>query len=114
MSSVFGDIRPHSRIFAVLEGNRGARIRTGDLADPNGARYQAAPRPDAGRSIPHRYRPRSMPTRLADIVQELEGLLRPERFDDYCPNGLQVPGCELVETVASGESDTGSRPSSAS
>ena len=27
--------------------NRGARIRTGDLADPNGARYQAAPRPDA-------------------------------------------------------------------
>jgi hypothetical protein len=33
---------------------RGARIRTGDLADPNGARYQAAPRPDADRSIPHR------------------------------------------------------------
>jgi dinuclear metal center YbgI/SA1388 family protein len=81
---------------------RGARIRTGDLADPNGARYQAAPRPDAGRSIPHRYRPRSMPARLADIVQALDGLLTPERFDDYCPNGLQVPGCELVETVASG------------
>jgi hypothetical protein len=33
---------------------RGARIRTGDLADPNGARYQAAPRPDAGFSIPYR------------------------------------------------------------
>ena len=33
--------------------HRGARIRTGDLADPNGARYQAAPRPDAKRSIPH-------------------------------------------------------------
>ena len=32
---------------------RGARIRTGDLADPNGARYQAAPRPDAELSIPH-------------------------------------------------------------
>jgi dinuclear metal center YbgI/SA1388 family protein len=45
-----------------------------------------------------------MPARLADIVQELEGLLRPERFDDYCPNGLQVPGCELVETVATGVS----------
>jgi dinuclear metal center YbgI/SA1388 family protein len=45
-----------------------------------------------------------MPARLADIVQELDGLLRPERFDDYCPNGLQVPGCELVETVASGVS----------
>jgi hypothetical protein len=35
--------------------NRGARIRTGDLTDPNGARYQAAPRPDAHVSIPHRY-----------------------------------------------------------
>jgi dinuclear metal center YbgI/SA1388 family protein len=45
-----------------------------------------------------------MPARLADIVQELDGLLRPERFADYCPNGLQVPGCELIETVASGVS----------
>jgi dinuclear metal center YbgI/SA1388 family protein len=45
-----------------------------------------------------------MPARLADIVQELDGLLTPERFDDYCPNGLQVPGCELVETVATGVS----------
>src|SRR3954468_19004951 len=26
--------------------NRGAQIRTGDLTDPNGARYQAAPRPE--------------------------------------------------------------------
>src|SRR3954447_11866882 len=26
---------------------RGAEIRTRDLTDPNGARYQAAPRPDA-------------------------------------------------------------------
>jgi hypothetical protein len=42
-------------VFAGLRGsltNRGARIRTGDLADPNGARYQAAPRPDANTSIP--------------------------------------------------------------
>ena len=45
-----------------------------------------------------------MPARLADIVQALDGLLAPERFDDYCPNGLQVPGCELVETVATGVS----------
>ena len=28
--------------------NRGARIRTGDLTDPNGARYQAALRPETG------------------------------------------------------------------
>src|ERR1700720_2792174 len=32
--------------------NRGARIRTGDLADPNGARYQAAPRPEEDFSMP--------------------------------------------------------------
>jgi hypothetical protein len=34
-------------LHAGLSRNRGARIRTGDLTDPNGARYQAAPRPDA-------------------------------------------------------------------
>ncbi len=31
------------RLYGV---NRGAQIRTGDLTDPNGARYQAAPRPE--------------------------------------------------------------------
>jgi dinuclear metal center YbgI/SA1388 family protein len=45
-----------------------------------------------------------MPARLADIVRELDGLLEPARFADYCPNGLQVPGGELVETVATGVS----------
>jgi hypothetical protein len=53
--------RGFSPVFAGARGsltNRGARIRTGDLADPNGARYQAAPRPDAcavshnGRGMP--------------------------------------------------------------
>ncbi len=45
-----------------------------------------------------------MPARLTDIVQELDGLLAPERFRDYCPNGLQVPGSERVETVVTGVS----------
>jgi dinuclear metal center YbgI/SA1388 family protein len=45
-----------------------------------------------------------MPACLADIVQELDGLLEPERFADYCPNGLQVPGRERVTTVATGVS----------
>jgi dinuclear metal center YbgI/SA1388 family protein len=45
-----------------------------------------------------------MPARLADIVRECDGLLRPERFQDYCPNGLQVPGAEEVTTVATGVS----------
>ncbi|HSZ69889.1 MAG TPA: Nif3-like dinuclear metal center hexameric protein [Solirubrobacteraceae bacterium] len=43
-----------------------------------------------------------MPARLADIVQELDALLQPERFADYGPNGLQVPGADEVATVASG------------
>jgi len=45
-----------SPLFATIRkptANRGARIRTGDLADPNGARYQAAPRPDA-RQVSHK------------------------------------------------------------
>ena len=49
--------------------HRGARIRTGDLADPNGARYQAAPRPDAHVSIPH-HRPTSSPAPARRIVTE--------------------------------------------
>jgi len=40
--------------------NRGARIRTGDLADPNGARYQAAPRPDERTSMPRRTQPQEL------------------------------------------------------
>jgi len=45
-----------------------------------------------------------MPAALAEIVAELNSLLAPERFDDYCPNGLQVPGAEEVSTVATGVS----------
>jgi dinuclear metal center YbgI/SA1388 family protein len=45
-----------------------------------------------------------MPARLDDILRELEGLLEPEGFQDYCPNGLQVPGAEQVSTVVSGVS----------
>jgi dinuclear metal center YbgI/SA1388 family protein len=37
---------------------------------------------------------------LADIVAELDRLLEPGRFSDYCPNGLQVPGRAEVGSVA--------------
>jgi hypothetical protein len=33
------------RLGVIASLNRGGRIRTGDLTDPNGARYQASPRP---------------------------------------------------------------------
>jgi dinuclear metal center YbgI/SA1388 family protein len=45
-----------------------------------------------------------VPARLLDILQEIDELLRPARFEDYCPNGLQIPGPERVSTLASGVS----------
>jgi dinuclear metal center YbgI/SA1388 family protein len=47
---------------------------------------------------------------LADILAEADRLLEPGRFEDYCVNGLQVPGAQpstedtQVQTVASGVS----------
>jgi dinuclear metal center YbgI/SA1388 family protein len=45
-----------------------------------------------------------MPAQLADILAELDRLLEPERFRDYGPNGLQVPGPAEVSTLATGVS----------
>jgi len=41
---------------------------------------------------------------LADILAETDRLLEPERFSDYGPNGLQVPGSGDVEVLATGVS----------
>jgi dinuclear metal center YbgI/SA1388 family protein len=45
-----------------------------------------------------------MPSPLADAIAELDRLLEPARFSDYCPNGLQVSGKPEVATVATGVS----------
>jgi dinuclear metal center YbgI/SA1388 family protein len=45
-----------------------------------------------------------MSTPLHDIIKELDRLLQPERFRDYCPNGLQVPGQPAVAKIATGVS----------
>jgi dinuclear metal center YbgI/SA1388 family protein len=45
-----------------------------------------------------------MPAATAEIIAELDRLLEPERFEDYCVNGLQVPGAEHVHTIATGVS----------
>jgi putative NIF3 family GTP cyclohydrolase 1 type 2 len=45
-----------------------------------------------------------MTTPTAEILAELDRLLEPARFDDYCPNGLQVPGPATVATIATGVS----------
>jgi dinuclear metal center YbgI/SA1388 family protein len=41
---------------------------------------------------------------VLDIVAELDALLQPQRFQDYCPNGLQVPGPTEAQTIATGVS----------
>jgi dinuclear metal center YbgI/SA1388 family protein len=45
-----------------------------------------------------------MAAQLTDIIAELDRILEPDLFEDYCPNGLQVPGRDTVETVATGVS----------
>lgn len=41
---------------------------------------------------------------LTELIAFLDELLQPERFDDACPNGLQVPGREEVDVVVTGVS----------
>jgi dinuclear metal center YbgI/SA1388 family protein len=45
-----------------------------------------------------------MPCQLHEAIDELNNLLQPERFRDYCPNGLQVPGRANVTRLATGVS----------
>jgi dinuclear metal center YbgI/SA1388 family protein len=45
-----------------------------------------------------------VPASTPDILAELDRLLDATRFEDYGPNGLQVPGASQVETVATGVS----------
>jgi dinuclear metal center YbgI/SA1388 family protein len=42
--------------------------------------------------------------RTDEVLEEVDRLLGPDRFEDYCPNGLQVPGPPEVATVATGVS----------
>jgi dinuclear metal center YbgI/SA1388 family protein len=41
---------------------------------------------------------------IADVLAYLDELLEPELFDDYGPNGLQVPGPDRAATVVTGVS----------
>ena len=45
-----------------------------------------------------------MPAAMFDVLAELDRVLEPERFSDYCVNGLQVPGPDHVNTIATGVS----------
>jgi dinuclear metal center YbgI/SA1388 family protein len=45
-----------------------------------------------------------MAAAIGDILAFLDDLLDPQRFDDYCVNGLQVPGPDTIDTLATGVS----------
>lgn len=45
-----------------------------------------------------------MPAATADVLTAADALLDPARFDDYCVNGLQVPGAEQIQRIATGVS----------
>jgi dinuclear metal center YbgI/SA1388 family protein len=45
-----------------------------------------------------------MSCQLQEAIDELNHLLQPARFHDYCPNGLQVPGRAEVTKLATGVS----------
>ncbi len=45
-----------------------------------------------------------MPAPVADLIAEADRLLEPGHFEDYCVNGLQVPGPDSVETITTGVS----------
>jgi dinuclear metal center YbgI/SA1388 family protein len=45
-----------------------------------------------------------MPVPISDVLAEVDRLLEPGRFEDYGPNGLQVPGPAQVSRIASGVS----------
>jgi dinuclear metal center YbgI/SA1388 family protein len=45
-----------------------------------------------------------MPATMSEVLAELDRLLEPARFSDYCVNGLQVPGPDHVDTLATGVS----------
>ncbi|MCY4265572.1 MAG: Nif3-like dinuclear metal center hexameric protein [Gammaproteobacteria bacterium] len=43
-----------------------------------------------------------MPVPLSELNAQLNDLLQPAQFDDYCPNGMQVEGAGTVRTLISG------------
>jgi dinuclear metal center YbgI/SA1388 family protein len=45
-----------------------------------------------------------VPATLQEILEEADAILEPGRFEDYGPNGLQVPGRAAVATIATGVS----------
>jgi dinuclear metal center YbgI/SA1388 family protein len=45
-----------------------------------------------------------MAAAISEVLAEIDRVLEPQRFKDYCVNGLQVPGRVQVQTIATGVS----------
>lgn len=43
-----------------------------------------------------------MPVTLTELLTAANALLSPERFQDYCPNGLQIEGKQQIKCLVSG------------
>ena len=43
-----------------------------------------------------------MATTLSELISFCNGLLTPEKYRDYCPNGLQVEGRQAISKIVSG------------
>ncbi len=59
---------------------------------------------------------REMPTPITEILAAADALLEPSRFEDYCVNGLQVPGpseASKIATAVSANAETFERAAAA-
>jgi dinuclear metal center YbgI/SA1388 family protein len=45
-----------------------------------------------------------VPAATSEVLAEIDRVLEPWRFEDYCVNGLQVPGADRVSTIVTGVS----------
>src|SRR3712207_6594327 len=90
-TSLFSSILSHRS--AVCHGH--ARLRLRSSGHPNGAFHGARP-------LRCFVRMRAAP--IHEVIAFLDQLLEPERYDDYGPNGVQVPGGSEVSTVVTGVS----------
>ncbi len=46
----------------------------------------------------------SVAASISQVLAQAEQILEPQRFEDFCVNGLQVPGSQELSTLATGVS----------
>src|ERR1700722_11114542 len=98
-SGLFARVRCCSRFSKAIGAPR-FELGTSPTRTVRATRLRHAPMCEAvSHKAPARYL-RLVPAALSDILIEADRLLQPQRFRDYCPNGLQVPGASGVSRIA--------------